>query len=196
MSANNKEFEEAIKLLDSEIKIAELNSKPKVADFGKTIYKIDDTEYFKKRLETLTFIKDTLKQFIEGDCEEDVKEAIKRLRQETCPATYMPDFDKEECLQVIEQSLTEKQDLERFTRLVLKKNVDIKGMIESDDVDHYNIKYATYERAIYCRNLGTPYCNKDFSNSGRGWVGCDKTRLFEEEFSFLKEMIAKYGKSI
>ena len=24
------------------------------------------------------------------------KEAIKRLRQETCPATYMPDFDKEE----------------------------------------------------------------------------------------------------
>ena len=33
------------------------------------------------------------------------QEAIKRLRQETCPATYMPDFDKEECLQVVEKEL-------------------------------------------------------------------------------------------
>ena len=32
-------------------------------------------------------------------------EALKRIRQETCPATYMQDFDKEECLQVIEKSL-------------------------------------------------------------------------------------------
>ena len=30
-------------------------------------------------------------------------EAVKRLRQETCPNTYMPDFDKEECLKVIEE---------------------------------------------------------------------------------------------
>lgn len=29
------------------------------------------------------------------------EEAIKRLRQETVPATYCPDFDKEECLKVI-----------------------------------------------------------------------------------------------
>ena len=34
-----------------------------------------------------------------------IKEAIKRLRQKTCPATYMPDFDKEECLKVIEKEL-------------------------------------------------------------------------------------------
>lgn len=34
-----------------------------------------------------------------------VKEAIKRLRQETAPATYMPDFDKEECLQTIEEAI-------------------------------------------------------------------------------------------
>ena len=34
-----------------------------------------------------------------------VKEAIKRLRQETAPATYMPDFDKEECLQVVEEAI-------------------------------------------------------------------------------------------
>ena len=34
-------------------------------------------------------------------------EALKRLRQETCPATYMPDFDKEECCDVIEKALLE-----------------------------------------------------------------------------------------
>ena len=32
-------------------------------------------------------------------------EALKRIRQETCPATYMADFDKNECCDVIEQSL-------------------------------------------------------------------------------------------
>jgi len=34
-------------------------------------------------------------------------EALKRLRQETCPATYNPDFNKEECLEVIEKALLE-----------------------------------------------------------------------------------------
>ena len=33
------------------------------------------------------------------------EEAIKRLRQETCPATYNKDFDKEECLKTIETEL-------------------------------------------------------------------------------------------
>lgn len=32
-------------------------------------------------------------------------EALKRIRQETCPATYMPDFDKEECCKIIEKDL-------------------------------------------------------------------------------------------
>ena len=32
-------------------------------------------------------------------------EALKRIRQETCPATYMQDFDKEECCQTIEKEL-------------------------------------------------------------------------------------------
>ncbi len=30
------------------------------------------------------------------------KDYIKRLRQETCPSTYCPDFDKDECLDYIE----------------------------------------------------------------------------------------------
>lgn len=31
--------------------------------------------------------------------------ALKRLRQETCPATYMPDFDKQQCCDTIEKEL-------------------------------------------------------------------------------------------
>lgn len=34
-------------------------------------------------------------------------EALKRIKQETCPATYMPDFNKEECCDVIEKALLE-----------------------------------------------------------------------------------------
>ena len=33
------------------------------------------------------------------------KEAVKRLWQETAPATYMKDFDKKECCDVIEKDL-------------------------------------------------------------------------------------------
>lgn len=33
-------------------------------------------------------------------------EALKRLEQETCPATYMPDFDKLECVRVVREALT------------------------------------------------------------------------------------------
>lgn len=32
-------------------------------------------------------------------------QALKRLKQETCPATYMPDFDKNECCNVVESEL-------------------------------------------------------------------------------------------
>ena len=44
------------------------------------------------------------------------KEAIKRLRQETAPATYMPDFDKEECLKIIEKDL---EELEKYRRVFI-----------------------------------------------------------------------------
>lgn len=33
------------------------------------------------------------------------KEALKRLWQETCPATYMKDFNKKECCDAIERDL-------------------------------------------------------------------------------------------
>ena len=39
------------------------------------------------------------------------KNAIKRLRQETCPNTYMPDFDKEKELSIVEKGLQERDEL-------------------------------------------------------------------------------------
>ena len=49
------------------------------------------------------------------------KEAIKRLRQETAPATYMPDFDKEECLQVVEARMDElEKKIQLFNAYLIK----------------------------------------------------------------------------
>ena len=59
-------------------------------------------------------------------------EALKRIRQETCPATYMTDFDKNDCCDIIEKELKalneikvlytkwlgqKKSDYEFFTKL-------------------------------------------------------------------------------
>ena len=50
------------------------------------------------------------------------KEAIKRLRQETAPATYMPDFDKEECLQVVEARMDElEKKIQLFNAYLIKR---------------------------------------------------------------------------
>lgn len=50
-----------------------------------------------------------------------VNEAIKRLRQETAPATYMPDFDKEECLQVVEARMDElEKKIQLFNAYLIK----------------------------------------------------------------------------
>lgn len=72
------------------------------------------------------------------------KEAIKRLRQETAPATYMPDFDKEECLKVIEKEL---EELDNFKALLNKYEIkDIKALEELindyDDMAKSLIQYA------------------------------------------------------
>lgn len=72
------------------------------------------------------------------------KEAIKRLRQETAPATYMPDFDKEECLKVIEKEL---EELDKFKALLNKYEIkDIKALEELindyDDMAKSLIQYA------------------------------------------------------
>lgn len=62
------------------------------------------------------------------------KEAIKRLRQETTPNTYMPDFDKEECLKVIET------DLEILEILSKNKLLDL-GLLYDYDISEYEDYY-------------------------------------------------------
>lgn len=53
-------------------------------------------------------------------------EALKRIRQETCPATYMQDFDKTECCDIIERAL---KRLERYDEILNKYGFGI-GNVE------------------------------------------------------------------
>lgn len=69
-----------------------------------------------------------------------VNEAIKRIRQETCPATYMQDFDKEQCLKVIEDSIKQKDDtiqalkeyLIKWEDMLQLDGVNSKSMVRND----------------------------------------------------------------
>lgn len=77
------------------------------------------------------------------------KEAIKRLRQETCPATYMSDFDKEECLQVVEKDLNNYENLKQIINEEFKgltcamgENLDFS---DEEDVKHYDCLKAKAE---------------------------------------------------
>ena len=49
------------------------------------------------------------------------KEALKRLKQETAPATYMPDSYtfKDECIEVIKQDLERLETLEKFVAIMV-----------------------------------------------------------------------------
>ena len=51
-------------------------------------------------------------------------EALKRLRQETCPATYMADFDKNECCDVIEQALNRLESIDNANPSEALETVD------------------------------------------------------------------------
>ena len=52
-------------------------------------------------------------------------EALKRIRQETCPATILPDFDKEECCMVIETAL---KRLEQIDKVMYLNNRKLKAL--------------------------------------------------------------------
>ena len=47
-------------------------------------------------------------------------EALKRIRQETCPATICPDFDKEECCNIIEKELKEGEKNKQALEIIKK----------------------------------------------------------------------------
>lgn len=58
-------------------------------------------------------------------------EALKRIRQETCPATYNNDFDKNERCDIIEKEL---QALE----IIKEKEVNVFIFLHSGDLETYN----------------------------------------------------------
>lgn len=57
--------------------------------------------------------------------------ALKRIRQETCPATYMPDFDKNQCCDDIEKEL-------KAFYIIVEKNVNMDLLTDVDTVEEYN----------------------------------------------------------
>ena len=57
-------------------------------------------------------------------------EALKRIRQETCPATYNPDFDKLKCCDIIEDALT-------VLQIIYDKEVDVNLVLFSTTYDEY-----------------------------------------------------------
>ena len=65
------------------------------------------------------------------------KEALKRLKQETAPATYMPDFDKDECIEIINQELDRLKKLEKDNENLLKLNAE--AISESIDIHNKNV---------------------------------------------------------
>ena len=79
-------------------------------------------------------------------------EALKRLRQETCPATYMPDFNKEECCDVIEKALLELKAIkEAKPSKALECLHKVASKVELADCDDYwevRNAYAKVEQAL------------------------------------------------
>lgn len=56
------------------------------------------------------------------------KEALKRLKQETAPATYMVDFDKDECIEVI------RNELERLEKAIKIINDALELYVADDEI--------------------------------------------------------------
>ena len=82
-------------------------------------------------------------------------EVLKRIRQETCPATYMPDFNKNECCDTIEKALKEKQYLDHFLNTIFDTYDDIEIVGEYDeDLRKYciTIKFNGSELSFYCNH--------------------------------------------
>lgn len=67
-----------------------------------------------------------------------------------------------------EQALIKTQNLERFTKLVIEKNVEIQLLKENETAEDYNLHF----------------------------IIDDYQELTQEEFDFIKEIIKKYEKSI
>lgn len=78
------------------------------------------------------------------------KEALKRIRQETLPATYMADFDKNECCNIIEKDLEELEIIKKEFKIEVFENANgNKAISIYSDTDRYAVvKVITEEEFI------------------------------------------------
>lgn len=90
------------------------------------------------------------------------KEAIKRLRQETAPATYNPDFDKEACLKAVESELERDGVVNELVRRLLSNRLTLvekalpNGAVDRKIVDGFGcvIDYPSEETFRALQSLG------------------------------------------
>lgn len=90
-------------------------------------------------------------------------EALKRLEQETCPATYMPDFNKLECVDIVRKAL---EDYE--------KKCEILSILKRTKVNLYDEVYGCEDYEEYLELF--TYAQ-------------DSLNLTEKEFYLLKQWI-------
>jgi len=104
-------------------------------------------------------------------------EALKRIRQETAPATYNPDFDKKECCDVIEQAL---QHLEAIENSNPSETLD--KLLDRANHDEYLSRIGT-EEAI------------KFLNENQMFVTSIKQALIkaQDQEKELKQLKVKYA---
>ena len=108
------------------------------------------------------------------DAREDTKKygseglkALKRIRQETCPATYNPDFNKLECCDVIEKELITGEKNRKALELIIKKEVNIAILRNTNNCQQYNNGLLVYSTKTTAK----------------------KRFLNEEQYSLLKEVL-------
>lgn len=73
-------------------------------------------------------------------------EALKRIRQETCPATYIPDFDKEECCKIIEKELKALEIIKKHPMFYLHDDLPqgTYRMYDCELYSHYDLTKEEY----------------------------------------------------
>ena len=106
---------------------------------------------------------------------EKAQAALKRIKQETCPCTICPDFDKEECLEIIEKALlvgelyesfyvsnvSKEMEKKLFAFEIIKRDIVFKfndndntmafDGFKIDEIKDYRYYYQRYDTETYKR---------------------------------------------
>lgn len=114
------------------------------------------------------------------------EEALKRLKQETCPCTYNPDFDKDECLEVIKKTLEDQRDelinlrkeKQFYRNTGIEKSQEFKELVEF-------VNFIVVNSIIHTDKIGYKLELKWISLNA--YVPKDKRDLFDK-------VVEKYGK--